>query len=214
MDPEHRKYEPGPVSEAIHDYYLTLDREIAQLLDSINCDDTSVSIVSDHGAKRPDGGVCINEWLRREGYLVLKSPPAQAGTPLAKCDVDWSRTRAWGEGGYYARICLNVKGREPQRIIDPRDFETVRDELASKLRAIADDQGRPRPTEAFVPEDIYRRVQGIAPDRIVIFGDLIWRAVGTLGYEGIHTYENDTRRDEANHAQYGHHNLIAPGLDT
>lgn len=22
MDPEHRKFEPGPLSEAIHDYYL------------------------------------------------------------------------------------------------------------------------------------------------------------------------------------------------
>ncbi len=212
MDPDHRKYEPGPLSQAIHDYYLQLDRELAQLLDKIDFDDTAVLIVSDHGAKRLDGGVCINEWLRREGYLALKSAPPQAGTPLAKCDIDWSRTRAWGEGGYYARVCLNVKGREPQGIVDPADFETVRDELASKLKGIPDDKGQPMPTEAYVPDEIYRRVQGIAPDLIVIFGDLNWRAVGTLGYDGIYTYENDTGPDEANHAQYGYYNLIAPGL--
>ena len=32
-------------------------------------------VVSDHGAKRMDGGICVNEWLRREGYLVLKDEP-------------------------------------------------------------------------------------------------------------------------------------------
>ena len=35
--------------------------------------DTSVIVVSDHGAKRMVGAVCINEFLIREGYLVLKS---------------------------------------------------------------------------------------------------------------------------------------------
>lgn len=36
-------------------------------------------------------------------------------------------------------------------------------------------------TEAFVPDEMHCCVQGIAPDLIVIFGDLIWRAVATLG---------------------------------
>ena len=53
------------------------------------------------------------------------------------------------------------------------------------------------------PEDIYREVHGVAPDLIVYFGDLAWRSVGAVGMGGIHTFENDTGPDEANHDWYG-----------
>jgi predicted AlkP superfamily phosphohydrolase/phosphomutase len=213
MDAEHRKFEPqNLLRTAIRDYYVQLDAEIARLLEKIDLRDTTLLLISDHGAKRLDGGVCINEWLRREGWLVLKNPPPAPGTPLAKCDIDWPRTRAWGEGGYYARVCLNVKGREPQGIVEPDDYEKVRAELASRLVKIPDDCGRPMQTVALKPREIYRRVEGIAPDLIVIFGGLSWRAAGTLGSGSIYTFENDTGPDEANHAEFGFFNWIAPGI--
>jgi predicted AlkP superfamily phosphohydrolase/phosphomutase len=37
----------------------------------------------------------------------------------------------------------------------------------------------------------------------VIFGELRWRSVGSLGHGGIYTFENDTGPDEANHAERG-----------
>ena len=37
----------------------------------------------------------------------------------------------------------------------------------------------------------------------VYFGDLRWRSVGTVGTGEIHTFENDTGPDDANHARYG-----------
>ena len=213
MDKEHRKYEAGHALEsAIHDYYIQLDGEIARLLELIDLRDTSLLLISDHGAKRLDGGVCINDWLRREGWLVLKNDHVPRGTPLSKCEVDWSRTRAWGEGGYYARICLNVKGREPQGCVEAADFEKTRDDLAEKLCAIPDDRGNPMASVAHKPKELYSRVEGIAPDLIVIFGDLHWRAVGTLGNDAIYTFDNDTGPDEANHAQYGFFNWIAPTI--
>ena len=213
MDAEHRKYEAGHALEsAIHDYYVQLDGEIARLLELIDLRETSLLLISDHGAKRLEGGVCINEWLRREGWLVLKNNDVPRGTPLAKCDVDWARTRAWGEGGYYARICLNVKGREPQGCVEPGDVEKTRAELAAAICAIPDDRGAAMRTVAYTPQELYPRIEGIAPDLIVIFGDLHWRAVGTLGYETIYTFENDTGPDEANHAQFGFFNWIAPSI--
>ena len=213
MDAQHRKHTPGHALEsAIHDYYVELDSEIARLLENIDLRDTSLLLISDHGAKRLEGGVCINEWLRREGWLVLKSENIARGTPLAKCDVDWPRTRAWGEGGYYARVCLNVKGREPQGCVEAGDFEKTRDELAAKLCAIPDDGGAPMPTVAHKPQQLYRHVEGIAPDLIVIFGDLYWRALGTLGQDAMYTFDNDTGPDEANHAQYGFFNWIGPTI--
>ena len=210
MDAGHRKFEPGPLTGAIHDYYVQLDGEIARLLEQIDLRDTALLLVSDHGAKRLDGGICLNDWLRREGWLVLHDASVAPGTPLAKCDVDWTRTRAWGEGGYYARVCFNVRGREPQGIVAPEDFARTRDELADQLVRIPDDRGQPIDTVALKPENLYRRVEGIAPDLVVIFGDLHWRAVGTLGHPSLYLYENDTGPDEANHAQHGFFNWVAP----
>ena len=210
-DAEHRRHEESAeFSSAIHDYYVQLDRELDRLLDVVNLRETVVLIVSDHGAQRLDGGICVNEWLRREGYLVLKSEPPGPGTPLAKCDVDWSRTTAWAEGGYYARVFLNVKGREPQGIVKPSAYERTRGNLGHHLEQITDDRGQALKTVSHKPQRIYPRVEGIAPDLITIFGDRNWRAAGTLGWNAIHIFENDTGPDEANHAQDGYFNLVHP----
>ncbi len=202
-DPTHPKYVPGnPYENAIKDYYRYIDREIGEMVDGLD-DDTVVMVISDHGAKAMDGGICFNEWLIQEGYLVLKDKPAGI-VPLEKCEVDWSRTKAWGAGGYYGRLFLNVKEREPQGVIPPHDYERVRSELVEKLTALEDHQGNVIPgTRALKPQEVYRQVNNIPPDLIVYFGDLRWRSVGSLGLNAIHTFENDTGPDDANHAQMG-----------
>jgi predicted AlkP superfamily phosphohydrolase/phosphomutase len=209
MDPEHRKHEPGnPLEHAILDYYRHVDGLIGGLLEHAD-DETLILVLSDHGAKRLDGGIRINEWLRREGLLALRSEPN--GVCLARdIGIDWSKTTAWGDGGYYARVFLNVRGREPDGTIAPEDYERVRDDLARRLAAIPDDEGRPLDTRVYRPEELYDEVNGVAPDLIVVFGDLLWRSVATVGgEEGVHTAENDTGPDDANHAQDGI--LIAAG---
>ena len=73
-------------------------------------------VVSDHGAQCMHGGIALNEWLIRRGDLVLQSPPT-APSRLEGLKIDWAKTTAWGAGGYYGRLFLNVKGREPQGLI-------------------------------------------------------------------------------------------------
>ncbi len=93
------------------------------------------------------------------------------------------------------------------------DLGGRRDELAERLAAIPDEQGRPIGTVVYKPEVVYQQVTGIAPDLIVHFGDLYWRSVGTVGGdEGIQTFENDTGPDDANHAQEGLYVLAGPGI--
>jgi predicted AlkP superfamily phosphohydrolase/phosphomutase len=122
---------------------------------------------------------------------------------LAQCEIDWSQTQAWGAGGYYGRLFLNVQGREPEGIIPPDRVEAFKEEITARLEAIADPDGKEIGTRVFRPEHIYAEVNNIPPDLIVYFGDLRWRSVGTLGNETIHTFENDTGPDDANHAQHG-----------
>lgn len=201
-DKNHRKYEPGNRFEnAIRDYYRFVDRKVSELLPALG-DDTSVFVVSDHGAKRMEGGICVNEWLLQGGYLFL-SRPLSGPTPIGKAPIDWTQTMAWGEGGYYSRIFLNVRGREPKGIIEPSQYEVVREQLKNKLESMLDDRGQLLGTKVFKPQEVYRSVRGVAPDLIVYFGNLNWRSVGILGLGTVHTFENDTGPDDANHAEYG-----------
>jgi predicted AlkP superfamily phosphohydrolase/phosphomutase len=169
-------------------------------------------VVSDHGAKRMDGGICINEWLMEKGYLTVEEKPKEM-VPLSRVTIDWDRTTAWGEGGYYCRLFLNVKGREPRGTIERSKYDEVRDRLKRELEGLTDEKGNPMGTRVFKPEEIYPVVNGIAPDLIVYFGDLSWRSVGSVGFGSVHTFENDTGPDEANHSQHGIFIMRAPEMD-
>lgn len=210
MDPRHPRHCPGsPYADALFDYYRHVDRRIGELLHGID-DQTAVLVVSDHGARPMLGGFCINEWLQREGFLHLADRP-DTSTPFRTSAVDWPRTRAWSEGGYYARVFLNVRGREPEGTIAPEDYERVRSQLYERLHTITRPDGSPLPVQVFRPEDIYPRVEGIAPDLIVYFDDLAWRAIGSVGMPGLHTCENDIGPDDANHARDGICIMAVPG---
>ena len=212
MDQSHHRYTAGNEFEnAIRDYYIHTDKLIGEVLELIDLETTAVWMVSDHGAKCMVGGFCFNEWLIEQGYLVLKEQ-VSGMTKFNFEMVDWSRTRAWGEGGYYGRCFINVKGREPQGIVSASDYDPLRDELIEKLRALKDHEHRPMGTEAYKPQDIYRQVKGVPPDLIVIFGDLRWRSVGSVGHQSVYVFENDTGPDDANHAQEGIYILSHPSL--
>jgi predicted AlkP superfamily phosphohydrolase/phosphomutase len=117
--------------------------------------------------------------------------------------IDWPKTRAWGEGGYYGRLFLNVEGREPQGCIPPGAYESVRKEVKEALEAFGDEEGRSIGTRVLRPEDVYRQVNNIPPDLIVYFGDLNWRSAGMVGIGSLHLRENDTGPDDANHLPDG-----------
>jgi predicted AlkP superfamily phosphohydrolase/phosphomutase len=159
-----------------------------------------------------EGGIAINEWLVQKGYLVLHESPT-VPSRLEGLKVDWARTTAWGSGGYYGRLFLNVKGREPHGLIEPKDYEATRDRLIAEIESLGDPHGRPIGTRVLKPESLYRMTRGTAPpDLFVYFGDLRWRSVGTVGTGEIHTFENDTGPDDANHAPDGMLIMTGPGI--
>ena len=212
MDPKHHRYVPGnPFESVIADYYAHVDAHVGRLLEVLP-EDAAVVVVSDHGGQCMEGGIALNEWLVQRGYLVLHEYPKNP-CRLEGVRVDWARTTAWGSGGYYGRVFLNVRGREPQGLIPPEQYEATRDRLIAELEALGDPDGRPIGTRALKPEGLYRTVRGAAPpDLLVYFGDLRWRSVGTIGAGAIHTFENDTGPDDANHAPDGLIVWAGPGI--
>ncbi|MCF8033821.1 MAG: alkaline phosphatase family protein [Desulfarculaceae bacterium] len=188
---------------ALAGHYALIDRLVGELVATLP-PETLVLVVSDHGARTLQGGLCMNQWLRGRGYLKLKDPPPEP-CPLSAEMVDWPRTRAWAEGGYYSRIYLNIAGREPSGAVPPDQAEALAAQLAAELEALAGPDGRPLGNRVYRPRDIYRQVNRVAPDLILHPGGLAWRALATVGPgpEPIFTAGNDTGPDGANHAQQG-----------
>jgi predicted AlkP superfamily phosphohydrolase/phosphomutase len=212
-DPKHPQHDPAsPYKNALREYYMRLDKHIGALLDCVDRRKTAVMVVSDHGAKSMIGGVCINEWLMEQGYLVLKHKPVKQ-MKFDESLVDWPRTRAWASGGYYARVFINVEGREPQGIVPGSEYESFRDELAQRIKSIPDHTGRAMNTRADKPQDVYSQVRGVPPDLFVYFDDLNWRSVGSVGTGAIYTFENDTGPDDANHDWNGIFIASGPGIE-
>ncbi|EQD29742.1 type I phosphodiesterase/nucleotide pyrophosphatase [mine drainage metagenome] len=200
FDPTHPRYEENPRLRAlVEDYYSLLDDEIGQLLQRVPAD-VRIWLVSDHGSQAMQGCFCINEWLMANGFLFLKGPRPAPGTPIEKVAVDWSRTQAWGSGGYYARIFYNVKGREPEGLVAPDQVAALESRLIQGLEAVLKPDGTPLGADVRPPRSLYREVWGDAPDLMAYFGDVAWRSAGTIGHPTLFLMENDTGPDDSVHS--------------
>ncbi len=202
FDTEHHLYQPGNKYEnVVLDFYKFLDDQVGQVLSLVD-EDTAVLVTSDHGAQRMTGAFCVNQWLAMEGYLVFSQQPREE-MPLEKANIDWARTRAWAWGGYYARIFVNVKGRESLGVVPQESYQDFLSELTARLKAIKGPQGEVWDTKVWRPEELYDASNGDAPDLMVYFDDLRWRAAGTVGHASDYLRENDTGPDDAVHSREG-----------
>ncbi len=191
LDPSAPEHDPShPLVREARDYYAFVDAQVGALIEQAD-DDTAILVCSDHGARRMEGGVCVNEHLRRTGWLTLREEPASPRA-LTPDMIDWSRTKAWSTGGYYARVFFNVAGREPEGVVPAEALGDERAALARQLEALVPE------TRAETPEALYRAVNGLAPDLLVFFGDLRRRALGTVGGE-VFADSDDRGPDGCNH---------------
>ena len=210
FDPQHHRYEAGnKYEDVIPNYYKLIDHELGELLKLVP-KDTVIVLASDHGVKAMKGAFCINQWLVEQGYLKLKDIPRKPGVDLDDLEIDWSKTIAWGWGGYYARIFINLKGREPQGIVDPKDYESIVEQLKRDIQRVRGPNGEVWNTKVYTPNELYPVVRGDAPDLIVYLDDLSWRAAGTLGWESNYLPENDRGPDDAVHDWYGIFTIYDP----
>lgn len=76
---------------------------------------------------------------------------------LSFLDVDWSRSKAYSFGRHLGSIYLNVKGREPEGIVEPgREYEDVREQIINLARQFVDPRtGEPLIGEILKREDVY-----------------------------------------------------------
>ncbi len=212
VDPLHPRYSPHPQGDIGAQYYGFVDQCVGELLAQLDDDDLHVLVVSDHGAKALQGNFAINQWLYDQGWLCLRHPLADQSLPLRDCEIDWGRTRAWAEGGYYARVFINLEGREPEGCVASREYTSLRETLGQELQALTGPNAEPWHNRVLKPEEIYRQTRGLAPDLMVVLDDLNWRASGTLGHAGHYLDVNDTGADGCNHDWQGIAIMAGPSI--
>lgn len=213
FDPTHPAFVPGnPFEHVVEEYYGIVDDCIGRLLANVP-EDAVVLVASDHGSMPMAGCFCINSWLAEHGYLAYRTPP-RGPTPFEKVEVDWSRTKVWGAGGYYARLFYNIRGREAEGIVPRSEVPALRKKLESELAELTGPDGAPMPVRILDPEKIYENVVGDPPDLMAYFGDLKWRSAGSVGHPGLYLKENDTGPDDAVHSYDGIFALYDPRAAT
>jgi predicted AlkP superfamily phosphohydrolase/phosphomutase len=182
VGPDHPDYSQNrktPLAARVRDVYKQLDDSIGRMVDRAR-DDDIVLFISDHGFQSCSRTIHMDRLLEKFGYLQFTASnvilgPMQWG-PMRKVartvydklglhgkvslpqPVNWSKTRAYttirstGEG-----VSINLAGREPDGIVDPGDFERVRDEVMDRLAGFTDPKTGRKPVKAiFKREEIFK----------------------------------------------------------
>ncbi|HEX30286.1 TPA: hypothetical protein ENG04_09425, partial [Candidatus Poribacteria bacterium] len=138
----------------------------------VGCSDpeeTLVILVSDHGAKATTHRFQVARVLEEAGLLVFRQ------TEEGRRAVDWSRTKAIQQRSCY--IYVNLKGRDPQGIVDPEDYEKVQEEIIHALYNYTDPETGKKPIAlALKKQDA--RIIGLYGDRI---GDVVYAITPDFG---------------------------------
>lgn len=93
---------------------------------------------------------------KRAAFAMWPALKGKLHSSMAYAGVDWSRTRAYAVGTM-GNIYLNVRGREPQGIVEMgAGYEALRDEIIAGLKSLRDpESGAPIFLDVYRREEIY-----------------------------------------------------------
>jgi predicted AlkP superfamily phosphohydrolase/phosphomutase len=213
FDSKDEPYDPDPChKDDLHDYYVWIDNNVGQLRESL-AKNVVLFIHSGYGVQKLEGRINLNEWLIKEGYMTLLEYPTKL-TSFKDVNVDWSKTKCWSTS-YTGKLYLNMNGREPQGIVDPKDYDGFLDELAAKLRDIPNMFGRPLNTQVWKGDDIhFGPYAQYGPDLFVNFDEGRLNTSELLGHGRGDVYSFGTAKGSSDvaHSLYGYFVIAGLGI--
>ena len=140
--------------------YQSVDRCVGTILEAAD-DKTLVVVVSDHGAKAAMHEFHVDDALAAAGLLFYKEGEGHA--------IDWSRTKAVCQRSVY--VYVNVKGRDPEGIVEPgEEYAKVQEQVIKALYEYVEPRTGLHPIAlALRKEDA--RILGLYGDRV---GDVVF----------------------------------------
>ncbi|MDQ1550849.1 MAG: hypothetical protein QOD50_271, partial [Actinomycetota bacterium] len=193
--PDHPDYAANrrtPIGNRVADVYRQLDDSIGRMLAKSKPDDL-VLFISDHGFQSCTRAIQMDHLLKEFGFLEFSASnmvfgPMQWG-PVRKVarkvydtlglhgkvalpqSITWSKTKAYttirstGEG-----VSINLAGRDIDGIVDPGDYEKVRDQLMDRLGSYVDPKNGKKPiAEIYRREEVFKgKFADQAPDILMV----------------------------------------------
>ena len=156
IDPNHPRYEPdNPYQESLREYYRYPRRQDRRTARSTRTTTRRCSSSPTTAPRRWSAASASTSGSRNEGYLDFTGEMPTEITPINKLEIDWSKTKAWGDGGYYGRLFLNVEGREPNGIVPRRRTRRCATSSSPRSRRWSTTRAMPLGNKALKPEEIY-----------------------------------------------------------
>jgi predicted AlkP superfamily phosphohydrolase/phosphomutase len=119
----------------IRKMYEHMDEQVGKMVKECWSEDMLTIVISDHAAVPIRKSISVNGVLQLARLLTIKTDKE---TGYSK--IDWSRTKAYIRPGFPMEyIWVNLKGRDPQGIVDPgQDYDDVIDQTLSLLYGLKD----------------------------------------------------------------------------
>jgi predicted AlkP superfamily phosphohydrolase/phosphomutase len=140
-----------------------------------------VFLASDHGFGPLQWRLHVDQWLADQGWLRYRGGRARVRRRLrgpmqqfkgliprswlrrgrralaVSRIIDWPQTQAYSGRTMEHAIYVNLKGREPQGIVDPDDYDFLRGQIGEALLGLRDPvTGAPIVTATYRREEIYQ----------------------------------------------------------
>jgi predicted AlkP superfamily phosphohydrolase/phosphomutase len=190
--PDYVRNRDTRIGRKVADIFRQTDEAIGSFVSRAR-DDDIVLFISDHGFQSCTRTINMDRLLKEFGYLDFSASnvvfgPMQWGPvrTLARKvydtlglhgkvalpqSVNWSKTRAFttirstGEG-----VSINLAGREIDGVVDPGDYERVRDEVMDRLGSFVDPKTGKKPVkEIHKREEVFKgRFVDAAPDILMV----------------------------------------------
>jgi len=130
IEPRSRVYDPDKADWCWHmvrEVYRQVDHNIGKILEGIDLEETYVVLISDHGMTHLDWNPYVKEHLSRAGLLdyILD---LSTDDP-SNLSINWAKTKCHPLEPCHAHIFINLKGRDPDGIVEPEDYERVQEEI-------------------------------------------------------------------------------------
>ncbi|MDR0669594.1 MAG: alkaline phosphatase family protein [Treponema sp.] len=175
------------VAEAFYrQAYECADEYVGWLYDNVIGPETTLLIVSDHGAVGFDRAINPFVVLEKAGLLHYKTNSEGHKT------IDAGKTIAWPFGT--SSVYVNLKGREPNGIVEPADYEKTVHRIIAALQDGFRDPETGLCALAFAVPNEQAGFAGLGGDRAgdVVYGIMGSRIGGAIG--GVHACQIPTAR--------------------
>lgn len=193
--PDHDALKETMLAESIRGVFRVLDRQIERLRAMAGPNTTTV-LMSDHGFRPVSRGWNLGAVLGTLGF----APPRRAAGAIntvrrsslvsaiakrrlgravkqrvrAPSRIDWKKTVAYQSILGFG-VSVNLRGREPNGIVHPRDYERTCEEVRDALLEFKDPETQSAPVGTVLPkEEVYQgRHVDLAPD-LVVGSEKLW----------------------------------------